>query len=87
MRHVGEVSKGVRRVDRDGVRGVAILLMPVGHSTYALAPLAAAGVALFFTLSGFLTTGLLLTEHDRKGSLDLRRFYGRRLTRLAPPLF
>lgn len=81
------MSTGVRRAELDGVRGVAVLLVLVGHADKALTPLAAAGVALFFTLSGYLITGLLLAERERRGSLDLRRFYGRRLTRLAPPLF
>ncbi len=69
------------------MRGVAILLVLVGHADHDLTPLAAAGVALFFTLSGYLITGLLLAELKDRGALDLRRFYGRRLTRLAPPLF
>lgn len=71
----------------DGVRGIAILLVLVGHTEYRLAPLAAAGVALFFALSGYLITGLLFAERERDGQLNLRRFYARRLTRLAPPLF
>jgi len=42
------------------------------------------GVSVFFTLSGFLITGLLLAEHDRTNRIDLGRFYGRRIARLAP---
>jgi peptidoglycan/LPS O-acetylase OafA/YrhL len=47
-------------------------------------PLGAAGVTLFFALSGFLITGLLLEERATTGSVDLRRFYLRRFRRLAP---
>ncbi|MBO9523907.1 MAG: acyltransferase [Nocardioidaceae bacterium] len=65
------------------MRGVAILLVLFGHGfqNYKVGPAAAAGVTLFFVLSGYLITGILL---DRP---SLRTFYARRLTRLAPPLF
>lgn len=46
----------------------------------------AAGVALFFALSGYLITGLLLDELERRGSVSLRRFYLRRSARLVPGL-
>lgn len=46
----------------------------------------AVGVDVFFVLSGFLITTILLREHDLTGGLRLRRFYFRRLIRLYPPL-
>ncbi len=62
--------------------------MVLGH---ALAPgLQAggmAGVHLFFVLSGFLITGLLLAEHDRTGRVDLPAFWARRALRLFPALW
>lgn len=80
---------GERRRELDGVRGLAIVLVIFGHagSNHWVGPFAAAGVTLFFTLSGHLITGVLLTEHRNHGRLRLRSFYARRLTRLAPPLF
>ncbi len=42
------------------------------------------GVSVFFTLSGFLITTLLLTEHDRTGGISLQRFWTRRIRRLVP---
>jgi peptidoglycan/LPS O-acetylase OafA/YrhL len=45
-----------------------------------------AGVDLFFVLSGFLITTLLVDEHDRTGTFSLRRFYERRVRRLGPAL-
>ena len=78
---------GGRRPELDGLRGIAILLVLVGHSDQRLAPLASVGVTLFFALSGYLITGLLLTEWEQSGFLRLGRFYARRFTRLAPPLF
>jgi peptidoglycan/LPS O-acetylase OafA/YrhL len=44
------------------------------------------GVTLFFVISGYLITRLLVQEHNREKRIDLRRFYGRRLARLAPAL-
>lgn len=68
----------------DGLRGVAIGLV-VLHHVGAL-PGGWVGVSLFFTLSGYLITSLLLTEHDRTGSVSLLTFYRRRFVRLAPAL-
>lgn len=45
------------------------------------------GVTVFFTLSGYLITGLLLGERERTGAVDLARFYARRARRLLPALF
>jgi peptidoglycan/LPS O-acetylase OafA/YrhL len=69
----------------DGIRGLAILFVLVGHMHERIAPLAAAGVTLFFVLSGYLITGILLAEYRRHSRIVLRRFYLRRLSRLAPP--
>jgi peptidoglycan/LPS O-acetylase OafA/YrhL len=71
----------------DGVRGVAILLVLFAH--LALPGFAAGGVAgvtLFFVLSGFLITRLLIEELAGRGSISLRRFYRRRALRLLPCL-
>ena len=70
----------------DGVRGVAILLVLVGHVLPRLWFVSAAGVTVFFALSGYLITGILLREHGRGGRVGLRRFYLRRLFRLGPTL-
>ena len=45
------------------------------------------GVSLFFTLSGFLITTLLLAEHDQSGAISLKHFYGRRARRLLPAAY
>ncbi|MFI5099878.1 MAG: acyltransferase family protein, partial [Actinomycetes bacterium] len=70
----------------DGVRGVAILLVLVGHALPRFWVLSATGVTVFFALSGYLITGILLREHGRTGRLPLRTFYLRRFFRLAPTL-
>ncbi len=67
----------------DGVRGVAILLVFVNHAFKV--KLTWAGVDLFFVLSGFLITGILLgVKHLRAGAY-YGRFYGRRARRILPP--
>ena len=61
--------------------------MLVGHlAAGRFARSATTGVTLFFVLSGFLITTLLLEEHARFGRIELRRFYERRLLRLMPAL-
>jgi peptidoglycan/LPS O-acetylase OafA/YrhL len=72
----------------DGLRGVAILLVVSWHTLRGgLTGAGQAGVTLFFVLSGFLITTLLIEERDRFGRIDLRRFYLRRAARLLPALF
>ena len=70
----------------DGLRGVAILLVLAGHYTGKPAGAGGIGVGLFFVLSGFLITTLLLEELAAKGQLSLRGFYLRRARRLFPAL-
>jgi peptidoglycan/LPS O-acetylase OafA/YrhL len=74
----------------DGVRTVAMTLVLVYHVARTqdldVLPGGFVGVDLFFVLSGFLITSLLLREHRSTGRIDLRRFYVRRLWRLYPAL-
>jgi peptidoglycan/LPS O-acetylase OafA/YrhL len=70
----------------DGLRGLAILLVMVEHTHLAPFHGGGLGVDLFFVLSGFLISGLLLAEFQRSGGLDIRRFYYRRALRLLPAL-
>ena len=75
----------------DGLRGIAIAgvlayhaLAAAGHPGWVRGGFI--GVSVFFTLSGYLITTLLLTEHDRSGRVDLGRFVSRRIRRLSPAL-
>ncbi|HUG87031.1 MAG TPA: acyltransferase [Euzebya sp.] len=71
----------------DGMRGVAVLLVIAYHGERSLAPRGGAiGVTMFFTLSGFLITTLLLRERADTGRIGLGRFYWRRALRLLPAL-
>ncbi len=71
----------------DGLRGLAILLVVVSHAFILPAVMGGVvGVTLFFVLSGYLITRLLLIERDEHGSISLSYFYGRRALRLFPAL-
>jgi peptidoglycan/LPS O-acetylase OafA/YrhL len=82
----------------DGLRGVAVLLVLMRHS-FELVPGGFGpqwlddflgggyfGVDIFFVLSGFLITSLLLDERESSGAVGMRSFYGRRALRLMPAL-
>ncbi|TFV63564.1 UNVERIFIED_ORG: acyltransferase [Bacillus sp. AZ43] len=78
---------GIRRFGvLDGLRALAIILVFTAHLRGDLWPAlhGATGVTLFFVLSGYLITTLLLREEDRHGSVDFRSFYVRRTFRIYP---
>jgi peptidoglycan/LPS O-acetylase OafA/YrhL len=68
----------------DGLRGIAILLVMVWHTGVPFLKGGYIGVDIFFVLSGFLITALLLQEYDHSGRISIRRFYLRRALRLLP---
>ena len=68
----------------DGVRAVAVTLVVLFHLGLPWMPGGYLGVSVFFTLSGYLITSLLLAEFGGVGSVSLRRFYARRARRLLP---
>jgi peptidoglycan/LPS O-acetylase OafA/YrhL len=74
------------RPELDGIRGVSILLVFIHHVFPKLLPGGFIGVDIFFVLSGFLITTLLLQEKSREGSINLKNFYVRRALRLLPAL-
>jgi peptidoglycan/LPS O-acetylase OafA/YrhL len=73
----------------DGVRGVAIVLVLAYHSIYGerFLPGGFIGVDIFFVLSGFLITSILLEEWGRRSGISFRQFYRRRALRLFPALW
>lgn len=77
-----------RRLSRmpslDGVRTVAVILTSLIHLVPSVVPGGFIGVDMFFVLSGFLITSLLIGEYDRHGRIALGRFYVRRARRLLP---
>ena len=68
----------------DGLRALAVMTVMAFHLGWSFVPGGAFGVSLFFTLSGYLITQVMLADHDRAGKVDLKRFWTRRLRRLVP---
>ena len=73
------------RPDIDGLRAIAVVAVVLFHAFPASLPGGFAGVDMFFTISGFLITGVLLRDHAR-GAFSLRDFYARRIKRIFPAL-
>jgi peptidoglycan/LPS O-acetylase OafA/YrhL len=71
----------------DGLRAVAVLAVIAFHEQFSWAPGGLLGVALFFTLSGYLITDLLLSRWLATGRAHLANFWVRRARRLLPALF
>ena len=76
------------RPELDGLRGIAILIVLGAHTGVPgfTDGGGGAGVTLFFVLSGYLITSLLLAEREKSGRVDLKAFYIRRALRLFPAL-
>lgn len=68
----------------DGLRALAIIGVLLYHADIDWLPGGFLGVDVFFVISGFLITSLILEEYDRSGRIDFRRFYLGRARRLLP---
>ncbi len=72
------------RADIEGMRGIAVLLVVLFHSGVPGFEGGFIGVDVFFALSGYLITGIILYELAKNGKLSFRNFYARRARRLLP---
>jgi len=91
--------KSKRIASLDGLRAISVALVITGHfyrTTYHVGPHTpfwlvvgnmSLGVSIFFVISGFLITRLLLCEHERYGTISLRNFYMRRFFRIFPGFY
>jgi len=81
------IERGVRYIPAiDGLRAVAVIAVMLYHLGFTWIPGGFLGVDLFFVISGYVITRLLLDSIQRSGGLDLRAFYIARIRRLLPPL-
>jgi len=74
------------RADIDGLRAISILAVVAFHVGIPFVHAGYVGVDVFFVISGFLITKLLLEEKTRTGKIDLMGFWARRVRRLLPSL-
>ena len=80
-------ERGIRYIPAiDGLRAVAVIAVILYHLGFTWIPGGFLGVDLFFVISGYVITRLLLDSIQRSGGLDLRAFYAARIRRLLPPL-
>jgi len=80
-------QRGIRYIPAiDGLRAVAVIAVMLYHLGVSWIPGGFLGVDLFFVISGYVITRLLLDSIQRSGGLDLRAFYKSRARRLLPPL-
>lgn len=78
------VGASTFRTDIQGMRAIAVGAVLVYHVWPAWLPGGYIGVDVFFVISGYLITGLLVRELERTGTIALREFYARRIRRLLP---
>lgn len=83
----------------DGIRAISILMVLLGHSAETIGPIltensatsffanASLGVKIFFVISGYLITKILINERDKTGSISLKNFYIRRALRIFPVFY
>jgi len=70
----------------DGIRAIAIITVLLSHTGYEDYIPGRAGVTIFFFLSGYLITRLLLLENTKNGYIDIGKFFARRAVRILPPI-
>ena len=86
MSEVGSSARGTRfRGDIQGLRALAVTVVVLFHAGMGM-PGGFVGVDVFFVISGYVITAMLVADHQRRGRIDLGRFYLRRIRRLLPAL-
>ena len=70
----------------DGLRGLSIVMVLIAHLGYESIVPGGLGVTIFFFISGYIITNLLIDEYIKNDGISLKLFYSRRLLRLYPPL-
>ena len=68
----------------DGIRAIAVIMVLAYHLKLSLFKSGFLGVTVFFVLSGYLITGILVSEVEQSGTIDLKNFWIRRIRRLVP---
>lgn len=82
MKSYGEKRRYITGLD--GIRAIAVIMVLAYHLKLALFKSGFLGVTVFFVLSGYLITGILISEVEEEGTIDLKNFWLRRIRRLVP---
>lgn len=82
MKSYGEKRRHITGLD--GIRAIAVIMVLAYHLKLALFKSGFLGVTVFFVLSGYLITGILISEVEEEGTIDLKNFWLRRIRRLVP---
>ena len=85
MRANGDTME--RAYSLDGLRAIAVLIVMISHAGLGSIIPGGFGVTIFFFLSGYLITSLLVVEHQRAGRIDFLGFFVRRAVRILPPMW
>ncbi|HPU13906.1 MAG TPA: acyltransferase family protein [Aeromicrobium sp.] len=85
MSQIEQTASPTRRLDVQGLRAIAVLMVVGFHAGLPM-PGGFAGVDVFFVVSGFVITAMLLREANKSGTIRLGNFYVRRFKRLIPAL-
>lgn len=84
-RHKKKDREPARYAHLDALRALAVLLVVFSHAGLTFVP-GGSGVTIFFVISGFIITHLLIRERETTGSFNLAGFYARRFLKILPPL-
>jgi peptidoglycan/LPS O-acetylase OafA/YrhL len=85
-REIETVSGKSRHAHLDALRAFAVLLVVVSHAGFGSIVPGGGGVTIFFTISGFIITHVLLRERAKIGRFNVAAFYAKRALKLIPPL-
>jgi peptidoglycan/LPS O-acetylase OafA/YrhL len=80
------VNQANRFAHIDALRAFAVVVVVLGHAGLGSIVPGGSGVTIFFSVSGFIITYLVLREMDKSGNFSARGFYVRRVVKIAPPL-
>src|SRR5688572_2830921 len=83
----GHISRVPHLPGLDGLRAIAVVCVMIYHANSSWLHGGFLGVEVFFVISGYLITLLLIAEHERSGTVKLGQFWLRRARRLLPALF
>src|ERR1700761_1752256 len=84
---VGPVANTGKIPSLDGLRGVSFLIVFIAHAGLDKLVPGRLGVNIFFILSGYLITTLMIREREKTGWVSLKLFYLRRALRIFPPMY